>query len=174
MPDVYFFCPRCKQRLEAPPEMAGTTIECPACKSRIKIPASGSRRPSAVSIGTANTFGGSTPSGGIDLVGRIFGKDRVTAKIAVGGMGSVWKTEHTELKAARALKTMPEGFSSQQDLVQRFHQEAKVLAQLHHPNIAQIHDFGSQDGIFYFIMEYLPGGSLRAKLQPRGTRLHRG
>jgi serine/threonine protein kinase/formylglycine-generating enzyme required for sulfatase activity len=125
----------------------------------------------APSVGTDKTIGPSAVPGGTNLVGRVFGKDRVTAKIGEGGMGAVWLTEHTELKVSRALKTMPEGFSSQQDLVQRFHQEAKVLAQLHHPNITQIHDFGCQDGVYYFIMEYLPGGSLRAKLHPRGTRL---
>ncbi|MFZ4395837.1 MAG: protein kinase domain-containing protein [Kiritimatiellia bacterium] len=171
MPDIFFFCPRCKQRLEAPTDMAGERIECPGCQSRIRIPSAMSRVAPAVSIGTVKTMGAATPSSTPDLVGRVFGKDRVTAKIGEGGMGSVWLTEHAELKVPRALKTMPEGFSTQQDLVQRFRQEAEVLAKLTHPNIAQIHDFGNQDGVFYFIMEYLPGGNLRAKLHPRGTRL---
>ncbi len=171
MDDIYFLCPHCKQRLEAPPEMVGETIDCPACDRRIKIPLAQTRESLAASLGTAKTMAGVFSTGQDDLVGKVFGKDLVRAKIAEGGMGSVWLTEHTELNVARALKTMPEGFSSQQDLVQRFHQEAKVLAQLHHPCIAQIHDFGCQDGVYYFIMEYLPGGSLRARLYPKGTRL---
>lgn len=171
MNDIYFLCPHCKQRLEAPQDMAGVSISCPSCDQRIKIP-SPPAQPSQISnLSGAKTMVGAMSSEQVDLVGRTFGKDVVKSKIAEGGMGSVWLTEHTELKVARALKTMPEGFGSQPELVQRFQQEAKILAHLHHANIAQIYDFGCEDGVYYFIMEYLPNGSLRSRLRPAGTRL---
>ena len=164
-PDIFCICPRCGQHMEAPAEMAGVTIDCPKCNGRIKIPkhlaAPAADLPPVSEAAAADT----------SLVGRMFGKDRVKSKIASGGMGAVWLTEHAELGVMRALKVMPEGFGSKTDLVQRFQQEAKVLAHLRHPNIAQVHDFGCEAGTFYFIMEYLPGGNLRAKLQPKGTRL---
>lgn len=125
------------------------------------------------SIGMGKTMksASASPTDMTDLVGKTFGKDRVVSKIGEGGMGSVWLTEHAELKIHRALKTMPPGFESEPELVQRFRQEAEMLAQLRHRNIAQIHDFGNAHGVYYFIMEYLPGGSLRSRLQPKGTRL---
>lgn len=174
MNDIVFFCPNCRQRIEAPPDIAGEVVECPSCSRRIRVPAAKRGAPSRVlSIGAANTraVAPASPPKEADLVGRTFGKDRIISKIASGGMGSVWLTEHTELKIQRALKTMPEGFGAEPDLVQRFRQEAEVLAKLRHRHIAQIHDFGSEHGIFYFVMEYLPGGSLRSLLQPKGKRL---
>lgn len=177
MSEIVFFCPNCRHRLESTQEMSGQVIDCPSCNRRIRVPdsKSSSAVPSlARSIGTSKTMYGAGRVDRIstsDLVGRVLGKDRVLSKIAEGGMGSVWLTEHTELNMKRALKTMPDGFGSQPDLVQRFRQEAEVLAQLCHRNIAQIYDFGSDQGIFYFVMEYLSGGSLRARLQPKGKRM---
>ncbi len=171
MNDIYFLCPHCRQRLEAPADLAGMSINCPSCDKRIKIPDMPVQPSQVSNLSGAKTLVGAMPSEQTNLVGRLFGKDLVKSKIAEGGMGSVWLTEHTELKVARALKTMPEGFGSQPELVQRFQQEAKILAHLHHANIAQIYDFGCEEGVYYFIMEYLPNGSLRSRLRPAGTRL---
>ena len=101
----------------------------------------------------------------MDLTNKTFGRDRVIEKIADGGMGSVWKTEHVELKVIRALKVMPEGFAGRAELVERFQREAAMMAQLHHPHIVHVHDSGHQDGVYYLVMEYLPGGSLRDRLR---------
>ncbi len=71
--------------------------------------------------------------------GTTLGPYQVTAKIGEGGMGEVYRARDTKLDRDVALKVLPHAFTDDPDRLARFEREAKVLASLNHPNIAQIH-----------------------------------
>ncbi len=77
-------------------------------------------------------------------VGARLGHYAVTAKLGEGGMGEVWRATDTQLNRDVALKILPEAFATDPDRLARFEREAKVLASLNHPNIAQIHGIEEQ------------------------------
>ena len=80
--------------------------------------------------------------------------------IARGGMGEVYKARHPSLNRVVAIKILSSYLKDETDLKRRFAREAKTMAQLRHPNIITIHDFGEQDGLPYIVMEYLTGQTL--------------
>lgn len=82
-----------------------------------------------------------------------------------GGMGVVYKAEQTELKRIVALKMVLADASVGSRTLARFRAEAQAVAQLHHPNIVQIHDIGHYKNRPYLSLEYIDGGSLSAKLK---------
>ena len=90
--------------------------------------------------------------------------------IARGGMGEVYKARHPSLNRVVAIKILSSYLKDETDLKRRFAREAKTMAQLRHPNIITIHDFGEQDGLPYIVMEYLTGQTLSQVLTDR-TRL---
>jgi serine/threonine protein kinase len=93
------------------------------------------------------------------LTGRRMGQLRVLAPIASGGMATVYKALHTELEVIRALKVLKPGYT--QDTRQRLQTEAKVAANLHHPNIVQIYNVGMWHNDLPFVeMEFVDGRSL--------------
>ena len=79
-------------------------------------------------------------------VGARLGHYAVTAKLGEGGMGEVWRATDTKLDRDVAPKVLPEAFTSDPDRLARFEREAKVLASLNHPNIAQIHGIEEDEG----------------------------
>jgi hypothetical protein len=80
--------------------------------------------------------------------------------IARGGMGEVYKARHPSLNRTVAIKVLSAFFKDDPGFNKRFAREAKTMAQLRHPNIITIHDFGDQDGLPYIVMEYLTGDTL--------------
>ncbi len=101
------------------------------------------------------------------LAGRRFGAYEILEELGSGGMGKVYRARNVTLERIVALKTLAPEFSADEEFVQRFLKEARVAARLNHPNVVQIYDFGSVDGVQYLAMEYVDGESL-------GTRLNRG
>ncbi|MFN1833788.1 protein kinase domain-containing protein [Balneola sp. MJW-20] len=94
-----------------------------------------------------------------DLIGLKIGSFRVTELIGEGGMGSVYKAEREdgEFDQQVAIKIVQPSHPTK-DLISRFHMERKILAGLHHPNIASLYDGGiTGDGIPYLVMEYVKG-----------------
>src|SRR5206468_1359471 len=81
-----------------------------------------------------------------------------------GGMGVVYKARHQKLKRLVALKMIVAGAHAGPDQIARFQAEAEAVARLQHPNIVQIHEVGEQDGLPFFALEYVDGGSLDKKL----------
>ena len=90
--------------------------------------------------------------------------------IARGGMGEVYKARHPSLNRTVAIKLLSTYFKDDSGFNKRFVREAKTMAQLRHPNIITIHDFGEQDGLPYIVMEYLTGETL-AQILIREERL---
>jgi serine/threonine-protein kinase len=94
---------------------------------------------------------------------------RVLGKLATGGMGEVYRAEHVELGKALALKVMLPALSGDEDFVGRFKREAIAASRIGSPNIVDISDFGrTEDGRFYFAMEFLDGLTLSKTLRKDG------
>ncbi len=85
--------------------------------------------------------------------GTTLGPYSVTAKIGEGGMGEVYRARDTKLDRDVALKVLPQAFTDDPDRLARFEREAKVLASLNHPNIAQIHGLEESEGTRALILE---------------------
>ena len=73
------------------------------------------------------------------MIGKTLSHFRITAKLGEGGMGEVWRATDTKLKREVAIKVLPAAFVEDRERLARFEREAQLLAQLNHPNIAQIY-----------------------------------
>jgi tRNA A-37 threonylcarbamoyl transferase component Bud32 len=82
-----------------------------------------------------------------------------------GGMGAVYKARQTRLDRLVALKILAPHRVRDPAFAERFTREARTLARLAHPHIVGIHDFGEVDGLYFFVMEYVDGASLREVMQ---------
>ncbi len=96
--------------------------------------------------------------------GTRLGPYEVTALIGEGGMGEVWCARDTTLGRDVALKVLPDSFVSDPDRLARFQREAKVLASLNHPHIAQIHGLERADGYEALVMELVEGEDLAQRI----------
>src|SRR5687767_519912 len=108
------------------------------------------------------------------MIGTTVGSYRITAKVSIGGMGTVYKAEHTLIGKHAAVKVLHPELRNNRDVVQRFFNEAKATTQIKHPGIVEMFDFGylpSGDG--YIVMEFLEGQSLARRLKKRG-KMHEG
>jgi serine/threonine protein kinase/Tfp pilus assembly protein PilF len=96
--------------------------------------------------------------------GTRLGPYEILAPIGAGGMGEVYRAHDMRLQRDVALKILPAAFASDPDRVRRFEREGRAAAALNHPNIVAIYDVGSQDGVFYVVIELLEGDTLRERL----------
>jgi serine/threonine-protein kinase len=92
---------------------------------------------------------------------------RILGELGRGGMGVVYKAEHTVLNRVVALKVILAGPHAGPEEQARFLTEAQAVAKLQSPHIVQIFDIGETDGLPYFSLEYVDGGSLEARLGGR-------
>ncbi|WP_031483322.1 Stk1 family PASTA domain-containing Ser/Thr kinase [Streptomyces bicolor] len=104
------------------------------------------------------------------LVGQVLdGRYRVDARIAVGGMATVYRAVDTRLDRVLALKVMHPALAVDGVFVERFIREAKSVARLAHPNVVQVFDQGTDGSYVYLAMEYVAGCTLRDVLRERGA-----
>ncbi|MFG3306191.1 Stk1 family PASTA domain-containing Ser/Thr kinase [Streptomyces wuyuanensis] len=104
------------------------------------------------------------------LVGQVLdGRYRVDARIAVGGMATVYRAVDTRLDRVLALKVMHPALAADASFVERFIREAKSVARLSHPNVVGVYDQGAQGAYVYLAMEYVAGCTLRDVLRERGA-----
>ncbi len=102
----------------------------------------------------------------------IDGKYRLEALLGKGGMGIVWRAEHAHLHGSIAIKFLLDRFRAKPQVIERFRQEATVMGELGHPNIARVYDISSTSSDMpYLTMELLEQGSLREYLKRSGGRL---
>ncbi|HVS14945.1 MAG TPA: protein kinase [Thermoanaerobaculia bacterium] len=97
--------------------------------------------------------------------GSRLGPYEVTAKLGEGGMGVVWKAKDFHLEREVALKVLPEGVIADPERVVRFEREAKLLASLNHPNIAQIYGLEVAGDTRALVMELVEGPTLAERLE---------
>ncbi|MEU7042386.1 Stk1 family PASTA domain-containing Ser/Thr kinase [Streptomyces varsoviensis] len=104
------------------------------------------------------------------LVGQLLdGRYRVEARIAVGGMATVYRAVDTRLDRVLALKVMHPALAADGAFVDRFIREAKSVARLAHPNVVGVFDQGTDGTYVYLAMEYVAGCTLRDVLRERGA-----
>ncbi len=95
-------------------------------------------------------------------------KYEVVEKLGSGGMADVYLGVHNQLKREVAIKVLPRMFGRDKEMVGRFMQEAESAARLRHPNIIDIFDIGVAGPLNYFIMAYIPGGTLKDRIRKHG------
>ena len=95
--------------------------------------------------------------------GTRLGQYEVQDFIGQGAMGLVYRVYHPDLERTGAVKVL-QAITPDADTVARFRHEAQAIAQLRHPNIVNVYDFGAFQGMPYMIVEYIPGGSLAARM----------
>jgi serine/threonine protein kinase len=101
------------------------------------------------------------------LIGQSLGRYEILEEIGAGGMAVVYRANDSRLVRDVAIKVIRKGAfpaDHMDRILRRFEREAKALARLSHPNIMKVHDYGEHEGSPYFVMEYLPGGTLKKKM----------
>src|SRR5262245_35898839 len=96
--------------------------------------------------------------------GTRLGSYQVTAQIGAGGMGEVYRATDTTLARSVAIKVLPESVASAAERLARFEREAKTLASLNHPNIAQVYGFEKADSVRALVMELVEGPTLADRI----------
>jgi serine/threonine protein kinase len=101
--------------------------------------------------------------------GLLNNRYQIEGRIGSGGMAEVYRARDLTLERTVAIKLLREDFSEDPAFRERFRQEAKAAANLSHPNIVTIHDFGFDDKQIFIVMEYIPGTDLKTILESRGS-----
>ena len=164
-------------------------MDCPNCHQPLRDGAQfctrcGARTSDAggASDGGARTEGGASqptavgvhiePDAADPFVGRVLeGKYEIVAPLGAGGMGAVYLARRVLIGDEVAVKVLHSRFTGDEKLVERFRREARAAAQLHHPNVVTIHDYGEArgpEGFAYIVMELVRGESLRQLLRREG------
>jgi serine/threonine-protein kinase len=99
---------------------------------------------------------------------RQLGQYSLVRKLGGGGMGEVYLAEHQMLKRPCAVKIIRPEQNSDPKMLLRFEKEVRNMAQLSHWNTVEVYDYGMQNGIFYYAMEYLPGWTLHDMVERYG------
>jgi serine/threonine protein kinase len=148
--DTKPLCPSCGKPLDA----SAPKGLCPECLMKGAFP-------------TGTDTGGKSPRfvpPKIEELAAKFPQLEILGFIGQGGMGAVYKARQKQLDRVVALKILPPGIGQDAAFAGRFVREARALAKLNHPGIVTIHDFGQADGLFYFVMEFVDGLTLRQLL----------
>ena len=104
----------------------------------------------------------------LNLVGKTLGSYQIVEEIGRGGMAVVYRAYQPSLNRDVAIKVLPPQLTFDQRFVERFQREARAAAGLRHPHIIVVHDVGEQDGLYYIVMEYLEGQTLRQLVEREG------
>jgi len=107
------------------------------------------------------------------VVGENVGPYRITKKLGVGGMATVWKAYHPALDRYVAIKVLHPSFKEDPQFAARFQREARMVAKLIHPHIVPIYDFSEHEGMSYLVMRFIEGRTLKAVLKEGPLSLDR-
>jgi serine/threonine protein kinase len=152
------------------------TVRCPRCGNEMSAGPAGGLCPrcaAALLQAEPTEFAGETGPHGTKILKQPPTPEELAAKfpqleilglLGRGGMGAVYKARQKELGRIVALKILPPGVGVDPAFADRFTREAQALAQLNHPGIVTLYEFGRADGLFYFLMEFVDGVSLRRLL----------
>ena len=106
----------------------------------------------------------------MDMTGKVL-RDRyeIEELIGSGGMARVYKARCRQLNRYVAIKVLREELKDDKEFVEKFKTEALAAASLTHPNIVSVFDSGEEDGIYYFVMEYVDGYTLKQYIARKGA-----
>lgn len=96
------------------------------------------------------------------------GRYEIIEKVGGGGMAIVYKAKCTLLNRYVAVKVLRSEFTTDKDLVEKFKRESQAAASLSHPNIVNLYDVGEDDDIYYIVMEYIDGNTLKHLIKEKG------
>ena len=162
--DTISKCSRCGTALRVG-ELAGL---CPHCLLALNLaPDTEAAAPQIGSKGTQIIKPRSqAPLSAVEMA-RYFPQLEILECLGRGGMGVVYKARQPRLDRTVALKILAPEKEDDPQFAERFAREAKALARLSHSNIVAIYDFGESEGLFYLMMEFVDGVSVRQLLQKR-------
>ena len=106
-----------------------------------------------------------------DLTGKQFGLYQIVAPLGEGGMAAVYKAYQPSMERYVAVKVLPRQIADSAEFIARFKREARMLAQLQHPHILPVFDYGESDGYTYIVMSFVQGGTLADLLKTRRMSL---
>jgi serine/threonine protein kinase len=96
------------------------------------------------------------------------GRYRLSKRIAIGGMGEVWRAQDEVILRDVAIKILKQEYLSDPNFLERFRTEAKHAARVNHDGIANVYDYGEDGGSAYLVMELVPGESLAKVIETEG------
>jgi len=142
-------CPHCHQASELPVDASLIDIPCHSCGSSFSL--------------SADPHGGTT-GGTISRIGQF----ELLERLGMGAFGTVWKAHDSQLDRIVAVKIPRRGETEEE--IKKFFREARLAAQLRHPNIVPIHEVGRDGNRVYIVSDYIEGESLADRLA--GSRFH--
>jgi serine/threonine protein kinase len=151
--DTKRICPSCQKPL-APNVPMGL---CPECLIKAGFP-------TGVETDTGPAKQPAFVPPAVEEIAKLFPQLEILELIGKGGMGAVYKARQKQLNRFVALKILPPGIGDELAFAERFTREAQALAQLNHPGIVTLYEFGETSGQFYFLMEFVDGVNLRQLL----------
>ena len=104
----------------------------------------------------------------------MLGEYRILKELGRGGMGVVYLAEHQRLLKRYAIKVLPQAFAQDAQLVERFHNEARVMAELDHPNIVKVVNMSCEGTTYYLVMDYIESDTGAPKNLHQLMREHGG
>jgi serine/threonine protein kinase len=160
-------CPKCGAQFVS----SAHNTPCPACLIKIGLASwenQSLRDPFAtLEHGSANGPSGSDTDFQPEQLAGKFPQLEIIELIGRGGMGAVYKARQKSLQRMVALKIIRPEINAKPGFADRFVREARALAQLNHPNIVTVHDFGQIGDLYYLVMEFVDGVNLRQLLLDR-------
>src|SRR6186713_523599 len=96
--------------------------------------------------------------------GARLGQYEVLSPLGAGGMGEVYRARDTRLEREVAIKVLPDSFASDEDRLRRLEREARTLASLNHPNVAQIFGLDRHGDTLYLVLELVAGEDLAERV----------
>ena len=159
-------CPKCGAELRA----SAPAGICPQCLLKAGLGGSEAAASGRQSAGATSSTPGFVPPTPEELAPH-FPHLEILELLGKGGMGAVYKARQPSLDRLVAVKVLPPEVGADASFSERFTREARALAKLNHQNIVAVHDFGRANDLYYFIMEYVDGATLRqlvdaGELQP--------
>lgn len=150
-------CPQCG----TPPPPNSPTGLCPRCLMAMNM---ATHTDVLDETGAADGKVGSPPLPAPEEIAKFFPQLEIIERLGRGGMGVVYKARQPRLNRLVALKILAPEREKDPAFAGRFEKEAQALARLSHPNIVTIHDFGEAGGMYYLLMEFVDGVTLRQLL----------
>jgi serine/threonine protein kinase len=152
-------CPRCGSELPA----SFSPGVCPTCLMQQGL------SPSTFTGGVGSASGSGrrrswTPPTPAELAPR-FPQLEIVELLGQGGMGAVYKVRQRDLDRWAALKVLPDEVAHDPNFAERFQREARALALLGHQHIVIVYEFGQRDGVYFLLMEYIDGVTLRQAIR---------